>query len=308
MAVSTRPSAPTTLRRIRRQEEVTAWLFILPVTLGILMFQLYPVVYSLYISMTEFSFVKAPRWVGVSNYVELFTADRYFWTALSNSAVYAVGTVVPGLALALVFAVLLNQDIRGRFVYRSIFFVPVVATTVSIAILWSWIYEPSFGILNYLLGLVGIVGPSWLGSSQWAMPAIIIMAIWHGLGFNIVIFLAGLQSISRDYYEAAAIDGAGSLRQFRHVTLPLLSPVTFFALVLAVINALQVFTIPFVMTQGGPVNATTTVVLYLYNQAFQFEHMGLASAIAYCLFVVIVALTVVNFRLQRIWVFYEEAP
>jgi multiple sugar transport system permease protein len=306
--VSTRPSAPTTLRGIRRQEEVTAWLFILPVALGILLFQLYPVVYSLYISMTEFGFVKAPRWVGVSNYVELFTADRYFWTALRNSAVYAVGTVVPGLALALVFAVLLNQDIRGRFVYRSIFFVPVVATTVSIAILWSWIYEPSFGILNYLLRLVGIAGPSWLGSSQWAMPAIIVMAIWHGLGFNIVIFLAGLQSISRDYYEAAAIDGAGPVQKFRHVTLPLLSPVTFFALVLAVINALQVFTVPFVMTQGGPANATTTVVLYLYNQAFQFEHMGLASAIAYCLFVVIVALTFVNFRLQRIWVFYEEAP
>jgi multiple sugar transport system permease protein len=306
--VSTRPSARTTLRGIRRQEELTGWLFILPVTLGVLLFQLYPVAYSLYISLTEFSFVKAPKWVGVANYVELFTADRYFWTALGNSAVYALGTVVPGLALALVFAVLLNQDIRGRFVYRSIFFVPVVATTVSIAILWSWIYEPSFGILNYLLRLVGITGPSWLGSSQWAMPAIIIMAIWHGLGFNIVIFLAGLQSISRDYYEAAAIDGAGPLQKFRHVTLPLLSPVTFFALVLAVINALQVFTIPFVMTQGGPANATTTVVLYLYNQAFQFEHMGLASAIAYCLFVVIVALTFLNFRLQRIWVFYEEAP
>jgi multiple sugar transport system permease protein len=301
------PVGRTTLRGLRRQEEITAWLFVLPVALGILIFQIYPVLFSLYISLTEWSFVAAPKWIGVANFVELFTDDRTFGTAMLNSAVYAAGTVIPGVGLALVFAVLLNQEIRGRFVYRSIFFVPVVATTVSIAILWSWIYEPQFGILNYVLKLVGIAGPPWLGSSAWAMPALVIIAIWHDLGFNIVIFLAGLQNISREYYEAASIDGAGPLAKFRYVTLPVLSPVTFFALVLAVINAFQVFTIPKVMTNGGPANATTTVVLYLYNQAFQFEHMGVASAIAYCLFVVIVVLTLLNFNLQRIWVFYEEA-
>ena len=160
MRMPAHPTGRMTLRGLRRREEYAGWLFVLPVVLGILIFQVYPVLYSLYISLTEWSFVTPPRWIGLGNYVELFTADRYFSKAMANSGIYAVGTVLPGLALALVFAVLLNQEIRGRFVYRSIYFVPVVATTVSIAILWSWIYEPSFGILNYLLKLVGIHGPA----------------------------------------------------------------------------------------------------------------------------------------------------
>jgi multiple sugar transport system permease protein len=295
-----------TLRGLRRQEEYLAWLFVTPVVLGILLFQVYPVIFSLYISFTEWTIVSPPRWVGPQNYVDLFTTDRFFGVALVNSAVYALGTVLPGVALALVFAVLLNQGIRGRFAYRAIYFVPVVAPTVSIAILWAWIFEPNFGILNFLLKQIGITGPRWLGSSEWAMPSLIIMTIWHGLGYNIVILLAGLQAISRDNYEAAAIDGANPLQQFRHVTLPLLSPVTFFVLVLSVINAFQVFTSAYVLTGGGPANATLTMVLYLYQQAFRYESMGLASAIAYCLFVVIVGLTAVNFLLQRVWVFYEE--
>ena len=192
------------------------------------------------------------------------------------------------MALAIVFAVLLNQQIRGRFLYRAVYFVPVVAPGVAVAILWSWIYEPNFGILNFVLKTVGIDGPRWLGSSHWALPAIIIMAVWSQLGYDIVIFLAGLQSISKDYYEAAAIDGANGLARFRHITLPLLSPVTFFVLVLGVINSFQAFTAPYVMTGGGPANSTMMLVLYLYNQAFRFQHMGLASAIAYCLFLIVV--------------------
>ncbi|HEV8636661.1 MAG TPA: sugar ABC transporter permease [Chloroflexota bacterium] len=295
-----------TLRALRRQEELTAWLFVTPVVLGILLFSVYPVLFSLYISLTDWNVLTSPRWVGPQNYVELVTTDRFFLTALANSAVYAAGTVVPGLVLALFFAVLLNQEIRGRFVYRAIYFVPVVAPTVSIAILWTWIYEPTFGVLNYALKQVGIEGPPWINSSAWAMPSLIIMTIWHGLGYSIVILLAGLQTISREYYEAAAIDGANALHRFRHVTLPLLSPVTFFVLVLSVINALQAFTSAYVLTGGGPANATLTVVLYLYQQAFQFEYMGLASAVAYCLFVIIVGLTGLNFALQRLWVFYDE--
>ena len=271
-----------------------------------LIFQVYPTLFSLYASFTEWNLISPPRWIGTRHFVELFTANRFFITALVNSLVYALGTVIPGLAIALIFAVLLNQEIAGRYAYRAIYFVPVIAPTVSIAILWSWIYKPNFGILDYVLKLVGIPGPPWLSSSSWAMPAIIIMEIWHSLGYNIVIFLAGLQSISRDYYEAAAIDGAGAVQKFRYVTLPLLSPFTFFALVLAVIDAFQVFTAPFVMTQGGPANATLTVVMYLYFQAFRFQRMGFASAIAYILFLIVVGLTIVNFYLQRIWVFYEE--
>jgi multiple sugar transport system permease protein len=295
-----------TLSGLRRQEELTAWLFVAPVALGILLFQVYPVLFSLYISFTTWNLIKPPRWTGIANYARLFTTDLVFSKALLNTAEYALGTVIPGVALALIFAILLNQQIRGRFAYRTVYFVPVIAPTVSIAILWTWIYEPSFGVLNYALKLVGIAGPPWIGSSDWAMPSVIIMAIWQGLGFNIVIFLAGLQAISKDYYEAAAIDGANVFHRFTRVTLPLLSPVTFFVLVLSVINAFQVFTAPYVLTRGGPANATITVVMYLYNQAFPYQSMGLASAIAYCLFVIIIALTALNFYLQKVWVFYEE--
>ena len=284
-----------------------AWLFVAPAALGILVFSVYPVIFSLYASLTEWDLISAPRWVGTRNYAELFTSDRFFKIAMQNTIEYAVGTVVPSLVLALVFAVLLNQEIRGRFLYRAIYFVPVVAPTVAVSILWVWIYEPNFGIMNFLLELFGVQGPRWLGSSKWAMPAVVISAVWGGLGYNIVIFLAGLQAISKDYYEAASIDGATGFHRFRHVTLPLLSPVTFFVLVLGVIGAFQVFTAPFVMTGGGPANATVTLVLHLYRQAFQYQHMGLASALAYVLFIVVVALTVINFRLQRFWVFYEEA-
>ena len=226
----------TTLNSLRRREELLGWLFVTPVALGMLIFQVYPTLFSLYASFTEWNLISPPRWIGTRHFVELFTTDRFFITALVNSLVYALGTVIPGLAIALIFAVLLNQEIAGRYAYRAIYFVPVIAPTVSIAILWSWIYKPNFGILDYVLKLVGIPGPPWLSSSSWAMPAIIIMEIWHSLGYNIVIFLAGLQSISHDYYEAAAIDGAGAVQKFRYVTLPLLSPFTFFALVLAVIR------------------------------------------------------------------------
>ena len=296
-----------TLSGLRRREEYAGWISVAPVVAGIIIFQVYPVVFSLYASLTEWNLVSPPQWVGAKNYIALFTTDRFFKTAMLNSGVYAFSTVLPGVALALVFAVLLNLDIRGRFIYRSIFFVPVVAPLVSLAILWQWIYEPNFGILNFTLRLVGIKGPVWLGSSHWAMPAIILMAIWRRLGYDIVLFLAGLQSISRDYYEAASLDGANAVQQFIRITLPLLSPVTFLVLVLGIIDAFQVFTVPFIMTSGGPANATLTVVLLLYNNAFRYQQMGMASAIAYCLFAVVLILTLANFRLQRLWVFYEEA-
>ena len=295
-----------TLSDLRRREALVGWLFVTPVALGILIFQIYPTLFSLYISFTRWDLITLPRWIGPDNYVELFTADRIFPPALRNTVNFTLGTVLPGLALALLFAVLLNQEIGGRFIYRAIYFVPVVAPTAAISILWAWIYQPNFGVLNFLLKSIGIKGPNWLGSPQWAMPAIIFMSIWQGLGYNIVLFLAGLQSISKEYFEAAAIDGANALQRFRHITMPLLSPVTFFALVLGLIGAFQTFTAQYVMTRGGPANATVTMVLYLYNQAFRNQHMGVASAIAYCIFVIVVGLTVANFYLQKTWVFYEE--
>lgn len=295
------------LSGLRRQEGLTAWLFVVPVVLGICAFQIYPTLFSMYASLTEWNLLQAPRWVGLRNYVDLFTTDRFFFKTLTNTGTYALGTVVPGIALGMLFAVLLNQDIAGKHFYRAIYFVPVVAPAVAVALLWQWIYEPSFGLLNSALKFIGIPGPPWLGSTRWAMTAVIIEAIWAGLGFNIVIYLAGLQGVSREYYEAADIDGASALQKLLSITVPLLSPITFFLLVTGVIGAFQDFSVPFVMTGGGPANATQLMVMYLYNQAFQRQHMGLASAVAYCVFIVIVALTVINFTVGKRWVFYEES-
>jgi len=296
----------STLSGQRKHEERLGWLFIAPVLAGIGLFQVYPTLFSLYVSFTQWNLLNPPRWIGTRNYVELFTTDRFFFKTLGNTATYTVGVVLPALAISLFFAVLLNQDIRGKHVYRAIYLVPVVAPAVAIALLWQWLYEPNFGIINSVLRLIGIKGPPWLGSTKWAMRAVIIEAIWAGLGFNIVIFLAGLQGISREYYEAAAIDGANAVQRFFRITLPLLSPVTFFVLVTGMIGTFQDFSVPFVMTGGGPAGATQLVVMYLYGLAFRLQNMGLASAVAYAVFVVIVSLTVLNFAIGRKWVFYEE--
>lgn len=304
MALSLRKEKQTSLNQTRRQEERLAWLFVAPTVLGIIIFQLYPTLFSLYISLTRWSLVTAPKWVGLDNYVTLFTNDRHFYQAISNTLIYTAGTVLPTIVIAIGFALLLNQKIKGRFFFRAIYFIPVVAPTVAVALLWGWLYEPTFGLINYLLGQIGIEGPAWLGSSKWALTAVIIMSIWQGLGQAIIIFLAGLQGISNDYYEAAAIDGANAWQKFLRITLPLLSPTTFFVLVLSCIGALQVFGQVYVLT--GPAGSTNTLVLYLYNLAFRQSEMGLASALAYCVFIVIMALTALNFALQRKWVFYED--
>lgn len=296
----------TTFRRQERYEERLAWLFVLPVVLGIAIFQVYPTLFSLYVSLTRWNLLNPPRWVGLRNYTDLFTTDRFFFQTMRNTGTYTLGVVVPAMILALFFAILLNQELNGKYIYRAIYFIPVIAPAVAVALLWGWLYEPNFGIINSALRAVGIAGPAWLGSTKWAMTAVIIESIWAGLGFNIVIFLAGLQGISREYYEAAAIDGAGFFRQFYSITLPLLSPVTFFILVTGVIGTFQDFTVPFIMTGGGPAGATQLVVMYLYGLAFRLQNMGTASAVAYVVFLVIVTLTILNFLLARRWVFYEE--
>jgi multiple sugar transport system permease protein len=300
-------AANSTFSRQQRQEERLAWLFVLPVVLGIGIFQIYPTLFSLYASMTQWNLLTPPRWIGLDNYVDLFTTDRFFFQTMQNTGVYTLGVVVPAMIIALFFAILLNSDISGKYLYRAIYFIPVIAPAVAVALLWNWLYEPNFGIINSALRVIGIQGPAWLGSTKWAMRAVIIEAIWAGLGFNIVIYLSGLQNISREYYEAASIDGAGFFHQFFYITLPLLSPVTFFILVTGMIGTFQDFTVPYIMTGGGPAGATQLVVMYLYGLAFRLQNMGTASAVAYLVFLVIVALTALNFLFARRWVFYEEA-
>ena len=297
-----------TLSAARRVEELTAWLFVLPIVAGILIFSVYPVLFSLYVSFTRWNLLQPPAWIGIQNYITLFTTDPTFFPAIRNTFVYALCTVVIGVCISLVAASLLNIRIAGQSIFRAIFFMPVIVPTGAAALAWVWIYDSSSsGILNGLLKEIHLGPIPWLTTSQYALLAIIIEALWAHFGLNTVIFLAGLQNIPREYYEAAELDGADAWHRFIHITLPGLSPTTFFVLVTSVINTIQVFDVPFVMTAGGPGNATTMIVMYLYNSAFRFQRMGLASATGYIIFVSILVLTFVNFRLEKKWVFYGEA-
>jgi multiple sugar transport system permease protein len=289
----------------RGREAIEAYILILPTIIGLIVFTASPVLASLYYSFTRWNLLSTPKWQAFDNYIELITEDPLFWITIKNTAYYVLGTVPTGTVLALGLAIALNQKIRLVAVFRTIYFLPVVSSVVAISVLWLWLYQSDFGLVNEILRFFGFRGVRWLSSVTWAMPAIMIMSIWHGLGYNIVIFIAGLQGIPQDYYEAATVDGANSWHKFINITIPLLSPVTFFVLTLSVITSFQVFAQAYVMTQGGPVNATKTIVYYLFQQGFVNFHMGYASALAYVLFVIIVSLTMFQFWFQKRWVHYE---
>jgi multiple sugar transport system permease protein len=302
---------PATSRRgglspLRRQETIAGYLFLLPNILGFLAFSSIPVVATFSISLLDWDLIRAPRFVGIDNYVKLLTDDAVFRKVLINTAYYVVGTVPAGIVLSLLLALAMNANVRGIALFRVIFFIPVISASVAVAVMWRWLYNTDFGLINLILTSVGLKAIPWLSSTAWAMPAVILMAIWKSLGYNMVIFLAGLQSIPAHLHEAAAIDGANGVQRFRHITLPLLAPTTFFVLVISVISSFQVFDLAFVLTKGGPGDATNTIVMYIYNQAFQFFHMGYAAAIAWVLFAIIFVITLLQQQLQKRWVHYEH--
>ncbi len=288
------------------REAIAAYLFLLPNLVGFLVFTVLAVVASAAISLTNWDLLSAPEFVGLDNYRALLTDDPLFRKVLVNTA-YFTGVSVPlAIVISLALALALNQGIRGLPIFRAAYFMPVITAMVVVALIWRWFYNPDFGVLNYLLLKLGVDNPpNWLASQQWAMPAVIIMAVWKQLGYNMVIFLAGLQAIPDSLYEAAAIDGAGRWARFRHITLPLLTPTTFFILIVSLIGSLQVFDAVLVLTGGGPANATRTIVFHIWEQAFQFLKMGYAAAVAWILFFLIFAITLVQWRLQRRWVYYE---
>ncbi len=292
------------LSRLVNSDAVAGYVLLLPTIAGLLLFSLGPVVASALLSFTRWDGLSAPVWTGTENY-QLLLSDPVFWTALRNTALYTVGSVVPSIALALLLAIAVNQKIRGVVFFRTLFFLPVVSPPVAIAILWGWLYNPQYGLINAVLDRLGLPLGQWLAYPSTALPSIMILSIWNSLGYNMVLFLAGLQGIPQEMYEAATIDGAGAWARFRHVTLPLLSPTTFFVLVLAMIGAFQLFDYVFIMTQGGPMYSTLSIVLYIYQMAFQNFKLGYASSLAYVLFVIIALVTFVQFRLQRRWVHYE---
>jgi len=289
----------------RQQRELFIGLgFVSPWIIGFLWFTAYPVAASLYYSFTSFHLIGTPVWIGLDNFRTLFFQDDLFWTAIRNTAYYMVVSVPLDLVVALFFALLLNVKIAGRSFFRTAFYLPTVVPTVASAILWIMLFNTDGGIINEALGLFHISPIPWLSSPDWAMPALILLSVW-GIGAAVIIFLAGLQDVPQVLYEAASLDGAGPLRSALHVTLPMVSPVILFNFILGMIGAVQVFTTPFIMTGGGPLNATLMYSIHLFNNAFVYYKMGYASAMAWLMFFAIFLLTLLSLRLSRNVVHYS---
>lgn len=292
------------LTRVALAEERAAWLFLAPSLVLFAIFTAIPVISAFFISFTQWNLFNEVTWVGLGNYLEL-AKDEIFAKVLGNTAYFVLASVPVQIVLALACALVLNRGIKGQTFFRVVYFLPVVTSTIAAALVWAWLFNSNFGLINAGLSLVGVTDlPKWMGSTRWAMPAIIIVSIWQNLGYAMVLFLAGLQNIGKDVHDAAALDGATGWDRFWHITLPLLSPTTFFVLVISIIGSFQVFELVLVMTKAGPANATNTLVYYIYQNGFQFYQMGYASAAAMVLFLIVLAFTLVQYRLQRRWVHY----
>jgi multiple sugar transport system permease protein/raffinose/stachyose/melibiose transport system permease protein len=275
--------------------DIAGYFLIAPAYIIYLVFILAPVLFVVVLSFTSYRLTGEWRWVGASNFIEMWM-DEVFIAALIHTFEYSIATILPSLALGLVLAVLLNRQIAGATIFRQLFYSPNVISTVATAVAWLWILDPSNGFLNRLLSMLGLPTREWLYDPQVALPALCLLGIWRSMGFNMVIYLAALQSIPRELFEAARVDGAREREVFWHVILPLLQPTTFFLLIMGFINGFQVFDQIFIMTQGGPANSTTTLVHQIYLQAFFYHRMGYASAIATVLMLVVATITIFNFK------------
>lgn len=285
--------------KLLKSEAYTAYLLLLPVLLLYFMFTVIPVGISIYLSLTEYSGFGTARWVGLENYQDILFNDPLFGRSLINTIYFSIGTVGFGTVIALLLAVLLNQPLRGRSIFRNIFYLPVVTPVLAAAFVWKFILDSSpSGLMNYFLSFFGIRSQQWLSDVRWAMPAVIIMSIWKGLGYNMVIFLAGLQGIPEQYYEAAELDGANSFYKFLYITVPLLKPVTTFIVITSLINAFQAFEQIYGMTEGGPMNSTYTLSYLIYVRAFRSLKFGDASAGAVLLGIIVFILSI--FYIKRI--------
>ena len=293
-----------TKRRLVDRPQFWGFLFTMPWLIGFLCFTAGPMLTSLYLSFTRYD-LASMHWVGGENYRRLFYEDPLFWKSLQVTVVYAVFSVPLGIMGSLALAILLNQKVRGQRLFRTVFYLPSLVPAVASALLWQWIFNADNGLLNFGLGVFGWGGAEWLADERYTLGAFVIMSLWGIGGGRMVIFLAGLQGISDTYYEAARIDGASAWKQFRNVTLPLLSPVMFFNLILGVIGAFQVFTQAYVMTAGGPNNATLFYALYIFRNAFEYFKLGKASALAWVMFRILLVITAIQFWGSKKWVYYE---
>ncbi|MGQ9552647.1 MAG: carbohydrate ABC transporter permease [Anaerolineae bacterium] len=281
---------------------LTMLAFISPWLIGFLWFFLYPTLSSLYYSFTEYNILQPAKWVGFQNYKEL-PQDRLFWNSLGNTVYYTVFSVPLNMFLAFTLAVILNRPMPGRALLRTLVYVPVVVPVTATAMIWMWLFNANWGMLNNLLALVGIDGPPWLGSPSWSKPSLILMQTWL-IGGSILIYLAALQDVPRVLYEAAEVDGAGSFRKLINITIPMVTPAFLFSLLTGLIGAFQVFATAWIMTRGGPLKSTEFYVYYLYMNGFRFFRMGYASAMAWILFIIVLIISIITFRSSARWVYY----
>jgi multiple sugar transport system permease protein len=290
--------------KIARREAIEFYLFIAPWLIGFLVFLLYPLLSSLYYSFTHYEIAGKPFWTGLDNYQDMFTDPRY-----RNSVAVTIKFAlisIPGVTIvALGLALILSQKLRGINFFRSVYFMPSVMPMVAISLTWFYVLRPETGPLAGLLALIGIQGPRWLGEPEWALPALMMINIWISFGGQMVIYLAGIKGIPQELYEVAEIDGAGGWAKFWNVTIPMLSPTIFLNLVLGIIGAMQIFDIPYVMTRGGPNDATRTYMVHLYNRGWVEIQMGSASAMGWILFLIIMVITLLIIRSSAAWVYYE---
>ena len=303
-AMITANTNPPRRNRRQLQETIAFYLFASPWLIGLLVFTLGPMIASFLLSFADYPLIVPPKWIGLENYIEMFTDDKLVWQSLKVTFLYSLGAIPLFLTTSFLIAMLLNQQIRGITIFRTIYYLPSVISGVPVALLWLWMLNPEFGLVNNMLKEIGIKGPQWFFSTTWVIPSFILMNLW-GLGVTMVIFLAGLQGIPAHLYEAAEIDGAGAWSKFRNVTLPMMSPIILFNGVIGIIDSFQIFTPAFVITNGGPANASLFYGLYLYNNAFKFFNMGYAAALAWLMFLIILIITGLVFRLTGSWIYYE---
>ncbi|MGL4697898.1 carbohydrate ABC transporter permease [Enterococcus larvae] len=286
-------------KRLKRKNLLTAYSFIAPNFIGFFLFTLIPVIFSLILAFMEWDSFSTPKFVGLSNFVKMMKNET-FWISFKNTILYTVGVVPLTLFFSLGLAILLNQKIKGMKFFRTAFFFPYVTSLVAIAVVWNMLFHPTMGPINQFLKLIIENPPGWTSSSQWALFAIVIVSVWRGMGYYMILYLAGLQSIPKELYEAASMDGANKWRQFMNVTLPSLKPTTFFVTIMLVINCFKIFDLVQVMTAGGPGRSTNVLVYTIYNEAFVKFNFGYASAIALVLFIIVLTITTVQFKWNQI--------
>ena len=287
----------------KRKECIVAFSMIAPNLIGLAVFMVIPTFVSILISFTDWNLLNAANFIGIANFKELFS-DPLFWKTLLNTVVYVFWKVPFNILISLILAVLINQQMYGRTFFRAILFLPIIASSVSVALLWQPLFDITNGMLNKILNSVGLPSSTWIYNPKTSMMSVIIVALWKELGYYMVMFLAGLQSIPSSYYEAAAIDGANPVRKFLFITVPLISPTTFFVLIISVIGSFQIFDLTTVLTAGGPANSTNTLVMYVYQAGFKFFRMGYASALSTILFIIILIFTIIQNQLAKRWVHY----